>query len=160
MTQSAKLASEHGLRKGMAKAATKVNPALMVADAVLSVADCIHSFIQLAEAREIRDCLARENPLLIKKLAAQRQELVEQVEVARKQLDIERQRREALAGLVKTCQELFSKTMKLFTEARSADLPQLDELDKLEDRLFEDWHALKGALAFYQGQIAEEEADG
>ena len=159
MAQSGKLAAEHGLRKGMAKAAAKANPALLVVDTVLSIADCIHSFIQLAEAREIRDSLARENRLLVEKLKTQRQELVEQVEVARKKLDIHRERREALAGLVKTCQELFSETMKLFTEARSADLPQLEKLEMLEDRLHEDWCQLKRALNVYQGKPTQEEPD-
>ena len=44
---AAPLVAKHGLRKGLGKAAAKVNPVLLVLETAISVTTCIISFIEL-----------------------------------------------------------------------------------------------------------------
>jgi len=150
MAQSGKHAMKLGVRKGVSKAATKVSPPLIVIDAVISVVDCISSFIELAKARTVRDGLRREVGMLTEKLAVQRDKLRDDLDVAKRQLDKRAEQKEIIAELVKECQLLFSESMKAFHILRTADLPNLGELNELEDEVIERWRALKHTLELYQ----------
>ena len=150
MAESGKHAMKLGVRKGVSKAATKASGPLIVLEAIGSVIDCISSFIELARAREIRDGLRQENPLLIEKLATQRDQLRDDLDLAMEQLNKRSEQRETIARLVKECQRLFSESMNAFYEVRTADLPDLDRLAKLEDQITDRWEAVKYTLQLYQ----------
>lgn len=75
MTNTAVMASKYGLRKGMAKAAAKANPALLLLEAAVSVADAVNSYVKLKEARAHRDGLERLIPHEKKRLELERKKL-------------------------------------------------------------------------------------
>lgn len=150
MAESGKQAAKLGVRKGLSKTAAKVSGPLIVLEAIGSVIDCISSFIELSRAREVRKGLQKENPLLIKKLATERDQLRDNLDVAKKKLTTSSKKRETIAKLVKECQSLFSMSMEAFHAVRTADLPDLDRLAEIEDQVIDRWNAFKHTLELYQ----------
>lgn len=153
MANTGKYAAKMGVKKGVSKAASKANPALLIVEAAISVADCVKSFIDLAKAREIRDNLSRENDLLIEELATKREALEENIVTAREKVEEHKKRKEVLADLVRECQEIFSESMTAFSRIRAQNLPELDQLARRERDLIDSWEKMKRALELYQSQI-------
>lgn len=153
MANTGKYAAKMGVKKGVSKAASKVNPTLLVVEAAISVVDCVKSFIDLAKAREIRDNLSRENDLLIEELATKREALEENIATAREKVEEHKKRKEVLADLVKECQDIFSESMTAFSRIRAQNLPELDQLARREQDLISSWESMKRALELYQSQI-------
>jgi len=152
MAHTARYGAQLGLKKGVAKAAAKAVPPLLVAEAAFSVFEAIHSYIKLREARVIRDGLAEELVHLEEELRLKRAILEEDIETARQAVAHRQEVSEAMAGLVRVTQQAFSMAMDGLAELRNADLPDLAELDARREEIEDAWAGFRQALQLYQSQ--------
>lgn len=154
MASSAKLAARHGLKKGMAKAAAKANPALMVLEAAVSVAEAVNSYLKLRQAREHRDGLRRILPHEEERLRLEREKLDAELKLAKTEIDqrkdIQRRLGELTLACASACQVMWTELHAI----RSADLPDLEAFEKKLDDLEASWDQLRRALANYNDTTA------
>ncbi|MCB9610828.1 MAG: hypothetical protein H6722_00010 [Sandaracinus sp.] len=149
MRTAAKLATKHGLKKGLAEAAAKANPALMVLEAAVSVADAVNSYLKLREAREHRDGLRRLLPHEADRLQLERDKLENELELAKAQIDQRARVQGRLGALVLACSSAYSAAWKELQAIRSSDLPDIEAFDRKLEGLDESWEQLRRALANY-----------
>ena len=129
MASSAKLAAKHGLKKGLSKAAAKANPALMVIEAAVSVAEAVNSYLQLRKAREHRDGLQRLIPHEEERLRLERQQLAEQLDLAKEEIAQKKDIQRRLGELVLACGRACRTTWTELHAIRNSDLPDLEAFD-------------------------------
>jgi hypothetical protein len=154
LASSAKLAARHGLKKGVGKAAAKANPALMVLEAAVSVADAVNSYMKLRQVREHRDGLRRILPLEEERLQTERKQLAQELELAKSEIDqrgdIQRRLGELTLACASACQTIWDDLHAI----RSADLPDLGAFDRKIDELEASWNQLQRALTNYNDTTA------
>jgi hypothetical protein len=150
MARTAVAVGRHGVTKGVAKAAAKVSPPMLVIEAAVAVVGAVGSFIDLASARAERDALRTLNAKLVEQLQLQRTELAGAIENAREALDQDRELREALEKVVALCRDAFSAAMRLCTAELARDLPDFSTVERNQERLVEAWGQLQRALRAYQ----------
>ena len=149
MASTTKLAVQHGLKRGISKAAARANPALLVLEAVGSVAEAVNSYLKLRQAREYRDGLRQILPYEEELLQLEREKLREELEMARTAIDQRREIQGRLGTLTLVCASVYSKTWKELHAIRTAELPDIEAFEhKIED-LEDAWHQLRHALANY-----------
>lgn len=149
MASSARLAAKHGLKKGLTKAAAKANPALLAIDAVISVAGAVDSYLKLRVSREHRDGLRKFIPLEEERLKLERQQLGEQLNLAKEEIKQKKDIQKRIGELVLICSQVYRATWNELHAIRSSELPDLEafasQLQSLEDA----WNDLRYALENY-----------
>ncbi len=154
MASSAKLAAKHGLKKGLSKAAAKANPALMVIEAAVSVAEAVNSYLELRKAREHRDGLQRLIPHEEERLHLERQQLAEQLDLAKEEIAQKKDIQRRLGELVLECGRVCRTTWTELYAIRKSDLPDLEAFDKHLRTLEDAWSDLQHALQNYNETTA------
>lgn len=151
MVHTANLAGKYGLKKAATKAAVKVNPAFMVIEAAISVADAVNSYLKLKNARARRDGLRGFIPLESERLRLEREDLLEQISLAQEQIGDKVEIQKRLALLALACGKVVRSSWDELYAIRKADLPDFQQFDdKLAD-LENVWVDFKRALYnFYQ----------
>lgn len=151
MAHTASMAGKYGLKKAATKAAGKVNPAFMVIEAAISVADAVNSYLKLKNARARRDGLQDFIPLESERLRLEREELLEQISLAQEQIGDKVEIQKRLALLALACGKVVRSAWDELYAIRKADLPDFQQFDdKLED-LEDVWVDFKRALYnFYE----------
>lgn len=149
MASSAKLAMRYGLKRGIRKAAAEANPALMVLEAAVSVAEAVNSYLKLREAREHRDGLLRILPHEEERLRLEREKLEAKLELAKVEIrqhqDIQKRLGELTLVCASACQIMWAELHVI----RSADLPDVEAFDRKLDDLEDGWNQFQRALANY-----------
>ena len=148
--QAAVLAYKHGLKRGLGKAAAKANPTMMAYEAAYSVLDAVGSYLELREARVVRDGLRKEMASIDERLRLERLALFESLRMAEEQSAQAQEERQILAQIAVDCNAVVSKTLHALNEASSEDLPDLDAIDEIALQLTRSYHQLQDALALYQ----------
>ena len=149
MASSAKLATKHGLKKGLTKAAVKANPALLVIEAAVSVTEAVNSYLKLRAAWEHREGLRGLIPHKEERLRLERQQLSEQLDLAKEEIEQKKEIQRRLGGLVLACGRACGTTWNELHAIRSSDLPDLDAFDKQLRMLESAWSDLRHALENY-----------
>lgn len=149
MASSAKLAVKHGLKKGLTKAASKVNPALLVIEAAVSVAEAVNSYLKLRRAREHRDGLRSFIPHEEERLRLERQQLYKQLDIAQEEIDQKKEMQRRLGELVLVCGKACKTTWTELHAIRSSDLPDLEAFDRQLEMLESAWSDLRHAIENY-----------
>jgi hypothetical protein len=149
LANTAVLASKHGLKQGMAKAAVKANPALLVLEAAVSVAGAVNSYLVLKEARVHRDGLSELLPHEEKKLEAERELLAKNIELAKRDIAQKEKVQERLGNLVLACSSVYRTVWNELHAIRSSDLPDIEDFDAQLIELENVWSELKHALYNY-----------
>lgn len=149
MASSAELAAHYGLKSGVAKASAKANPALMVLEAVGSVAEAFNSYLKLRQADEHRDGLSRYLPLEEERLRNYRKQLNEELDQAKKEIDQQKDIQRRLGELTLTCAYAYNVMLQELHAIRSADLPDIEAFEMKIDELEASWNQLMRALANY-----------
>ena len=153
MASTTKLAVQHGLKRGISKAAAKAaaraNPALLVLEAVGSVAEAVNSYLKLRQAREYRDGLRQILPYEEERLQIEREKLCEELEIAETAIDQRREIQERLGTLTLVCASAYRKTWEELHAIRTADLPDIEAFEHRLEDLEDAWHQLRHALAHY-----------
>lgn len=149
LANTAVLASKHGLKQGMAKAAAKVNPALLVLEAAVSVAGAVNSYLELKEARVRRDGLAELLPYEEQKLKAERDRLQSNIDMAKRDIAQKVKVQERLGSLVLACSSAYRTAWDEIHAIRSSDLPNIEDFDAQLIELESVWSQLKHALYNY-----------
>lgn len=144
-----KLASSHGFKGGLAKAAAKANPVFMVLGAAEAVLNAASSWLRLKEARVHRDGLRDIIPKEEAALRAGRQQLKEELDLARGALEQEAAMRERIGKInllcARVCHEIFSDML----EIRKAEIPDVDHFEQLGNELDIAWSRMRTALDYY-----------
>jgi hypothetical protein len=142
-----KLASRHGLKMGIAKAAARINPVLMVIEAGVSVLGAIDSWLTLKAARAHRDGLRSTIGKEEAKLELDRRK--EELMLARANLDQELALRQRIGKInllcAQACQEIF-REMRVI---RQSEIPDIDQFERLNDELEAAVTRMRGALDYY-----------
>lgn len=154
MASSAKLAARHGLKKGMAKAASTANPALMVLEAAVSVAEAADSYLKLRQAREHHGGLRRVLPHEEERLRLEREKLDTELNLAKTAIDQRKDIQRRLGELTFVCASACQVAFTELYAIRSADLPDLEAFEKKLDDLETSWNQLRRALANYNDTAA------
>lgn len=149
LANTALMASKFGLKKGMAKAAAKANPALLLLEAAVSVADAVGSYIKLKEARAHLDGLAQLVPHEKKRLELERKKLAEQIALTKAELSDKSRIQERLGKLVLACAAVYRIAWDELHVIRSADIPDVEAFDLQFIELENVWSELQHALQNY-----------
>ncbi|MBC7190768.1 hypothetical protein [Marinobacter sp.] len=143
------MASKYGLKQGIGKAAAKANPALMLLEAAVSVADAVNSYLKLKEAKARRNGLSQLIPHEEKRLDLERKQLAEQIELAKKDLAQTSRLQERLGKLVLACSSAYRTAWDELHALRSSDLPDIEAFDAQLIELEDVWGELQHALQIY-----------
>jgi aspartyl-tRNA synthetase len=154
MAKSGQLAVKHGLKKGLSKAASKANPALLVIEAAASVAEAVNSFYKLSRAKEHRNGLEKLIPLEEDRLSAERDQLSEQLEMAKEEINLQKDVQRRLGELVLMCANACKTSWSELEAIRSSDLPDLEAFDEQFEKIESAWMDLRHALENYNNASA------
>ena len=149
MESSARLAAKHGLKKGLMRASAKANPALLAIEAVVSVADAVSSYLNLRAAREHRDGLRKIIPHEEERLRLERQQLGEQLDLAKEAIEQRKDIQERLGKLTLACAQTLNTIWIELHAIRSSDLPNLEAFDSQLQSLESAWDDLSHVLENY-----------
>jgi len=149
MASSAKLATRHGLKKGLTKAAAKANPPLLVIEAAVSVAEAVNSYLKLRAAREHRYNLRRLIPHEEERLQLEHKQLAEQLDLAKEEIIQKKEIQRRLGELVLVCGRACRTTWTELHAIRLSDLPDLEAFDSQLRSLENAWTDLRRALENY-----------
>jgi hypothetical protein len=155
MANTAKAVSKYGFKKGVSKAASKANPALLVIEAGISVLSAVSSFFDYNAAVKERGGLATVNVTLDERLRLDREVFEKEIENIKGKLKNKKEIHGILIRVVKICQEGFSEAMTIYQEMVNTDIPDLEKIEDYNEKLEEAWQRLSLALEQYQ----EEELD-
>ena len=149
MGASARLAVKHGLKKGLTRAASKADPALLVIEAVVSVTKAVDSFLKLSQAKEHRDGLRKLIPQEEERLRLEREELSERIDLAREEIAQKKDMQRRLGELVLVCGNICRLALAELHAIRSSDLPDIEAFDRQREMLESAWSELRQALGNY-----------
>ncbi len=149
MASSARLAAKHGLKTGLTRAAAKANPALLAIEAAVSVADAVSSYLNLRAAREHRDGLQKFIPYEEKRLRLERQQLGEQLDLAKEAIKQRKDIQKRLGELVLACSCVYRTTLDELEAIRSSELPDLEAFDRQLQSLEGAWTDFRHGLKNY-----------
>ncbi len=149
MTSSAKLALRHGLKKGLAEAAAKVNPALLVLEAAVSISEAVNSYAELCRSRDRLDALHRILPNEEEKLRVEREKLESELALTRKAIEQRKDIQKRLGALTLACASACQLIWTELLAIRSSDLPDLESFERKVDELETGWNQFRRALADY-----------
>ena len=149
MASTTKLAVKHGLKRGIAKAAAKANPPLLVLEAVGSVAEAVNSYLKLRQAREHRDGLRQILPHEEERLRLEREKLCKELEIAKTAIEQRQKIQERLGALTLICASVYRRTWDELHALRTAELPDIEAFDSTLEKLEDEWHQFQHALANY-----------
>ena len=149
LANTAVIASKFGLKRGIAKAAAKSNPTLLLLEAAVSVSDAVNSYIKLKEARAHRDGLSQLIPHEKDRLELEREKLTEQIGLAKKDLVDKSLIQERMGRLVLACSTAYGTAWNELHAIRSADLPDIEAFDVQQINLEDVWSELQHALQNY-----------
>ena len=157
--QAARLAAQHGVRAGVRRAAASTNPALLALEAASAVLDAVGSFIELKEARAVRDGLERETALLRETIATLEERLREERQAVGLHADQTREReaynddiREALNGVVRDSLSLVARALRAVNDIHDDDIPDLVAIDAASRDLARAQRGLLHSLTTLQDQ--------
>lgn len=151
--QAAKLAARHGLKSGVAKAASRANPVLMALGAAEAVLDAANSWLKLKAARVERDGLKALIPKEDATLKAERQILKEEITLAREDLRQEHEVRERIGKITLLCAQICSELTREMLEVRNSELPDIARFDQLSNQKDLAWAKMQDALDYYNRSI-------
>ena len=154
MGNSSRLAVKHGLNKGLTKAVSEINPALLVIEAVVSVAGAVDSYLKLSQAEVHRDGLRRLIPHEEERLISERKQLSEQLELAKEEIALKRDIQGRLGELALVCANTCKLAWAELHAIRSSDLPDLEAFDQQFEKLDSAWSDLRHALENYNESSA------
>ena len=143
---AAELAAQHGLKKGLARAAAKTNPWLLAAEATVQVCLAIQSYSTLKERRAERDMLSRIIPAEAERLAAERERLAGEMDCLVREAEAGEAVRQRLRALVAICADQVAAIWADLLIIRGADLPSTEEFEARVDDLTDAWANLTRAL--------------
>ena len=147
MASSARLAAKHGLKKGLRRAAAKANPTLLAIEAAVSVVDAVSSYLNLRAAREHRDGLQKLIPYEEERLRLERQQLREQLDLAKEAIEQREDIQRRIGELALACSRVCRTTWDELEAIRSSELPDLEAFDSQLQSLENAWtdfcHVLK-----------------
>lgn len=149
LVNTALMARKFGLKAGAAQAAAKANPALLVLEAAVSVADAVGSYLRLKEARAHLDGLARLIPHEKTRLELECKKLAEQIALAKAELSDKSRIQERLGKVVLACAVVYRTAWNELHVIRSADIPDVEAFDKQFIELEDVWSELQHALQNY-----------
>nr|WP_289073654.1 hypothetical protein [uncultured Halomonas sp.] len=149
LANTAVLASKFGLKKGVAKAAAKANPALLLLEAAVSVADAVDSYIKLKDAKAHRDGLSQLIPHEKRRLELERKKLAEQIALTKEELAHKTNIQEQLGRLVLSCSSAYRTAWDELHAIRSSDLPDIEVFDAQFLEIEDAWSGLQYALQNY-----------
>ncbi|MCA0212114.1 MAG: hypothetical protein LCH79_02935 [Proteobacteria bacterium] len=145
--------AKYGWKRGLKKAGAKANPALMVLEAVASVATAIESYVNYRASVADLDGLRKLLPLERERLRLEREELTLQLKVARAELEQNKDMQKRLEALVIICVNATRQAWADLDAMRQQDLPKLEEFDSHADRLDASWQKFQRALGIYKESI-------
>ena len=148
-SNTARYATKFGLKKGAQKAATKVNPTLLVIEAGISVANAVQSFYQLKEAKAVRDGLEDYIPKVKKRLEVERKALIEQAKILKAELDLKKEKQAEITKFVLLTVQFYSDAVSEVEKIRGLDIIDEKELDRAEKDLEKQWRIFQKALRVY-----------
>jgi len=146
---AAKLASRHGFKAGVAKAAASVNPVLLVLGAAESVLDAANSWLKLKAKRAQRDGLRDLIPREEATLAVERKKLQEEITLAREDLSQEHAVRERIGKINLLCAQVCRELMREMLDVRKSDIPCIARFDQLSNEMEAAWSRMREALDYY-----------
>lgn len=149
MVSTTTLAMKHGLKRGIAKAAAKASPPLLVIEAATSVAGAVNSYLKLRQAREHRDGLRRILPYEEERLRLEREKLCKELEEAKTAIDQRREIQKRLGALTLACASAYRMTWDELQKIRTAELPDIEAFDSTLEKLEDEWRQFQHALANY-----------
>ena len=149
MASTTTLAVKHGLKRGMAKAAAKASPPLLVLEAVGSVAGAVNSYLKLRQAREYRDGLRQILPYEEERLRLEREKLCEELEEAKTKIDQRQEIQKRLGALTLACASVYRTAWDELHALRTAELPDIEAFDSTLEKLEDEWRQFQHALANY-----------
>lgn len=151
MAHTARHASKHGLKNAAGKAAAKANPALLIIEAAVSVADAVNSFYKLKNAKARRDGLKDYIPLESLRLKVERHKLVQQIRLAQEEIQQKVDIQQRVGELALVCGRVVKAAWDELHGIRSADIPDLQEFDVRLEQLEDAWSDFQRALYnFYE----------
>ncbi len=142
-----------GVRKGIASATAKANPALLVLEAAEAVLNAVESFYRYRTATVHRDGLSQLLPQEEQRLNAEREKLRLQVASAKAEMEQLQKIQHLLGQLVAACAEAVRGAWKGIDLMRQEDLPDFDGIDERAEHLDEAWGQLQSALTQYQRNV-------
>ena len=154
LANSAKLATRHGFTKGLGKAASKANPALLVIEAAVSVADAVNSYLKLREAKAHRTGLRELIPHEEDRLRLERHKLIEQLGLAKEEIAQKKDLQRRLGELALACGKAWRTVWTELHAIRTSDLPDLEAFDRQQQVLEDTWADLRHALGNYNETTA------
>lgn len=149
MASAARLATQHGLKAGVTKAAGKVNPTLMVIEAAVSVLEAINSYLKLRKARAHRDGLRQVLNHEEERLRLERDKLSDQLDLAKSEIDQRQRIQRRLGELVFACAQACRSIWSELYAIRSADIPDIEAFETEVAKLEDAWGQLQRALSYY-----------
>lgn len=152
--RTARLAAKHGFKGGLTRAASKANPALLVIEAVVSVAEAVDSYLVLARAREHENGLRRLIPHEEERLRLERKQLSEELTLAREEVAQKQDMQRRLGALVLLCGRALTLAWAEIHAIRSSDLPDLEAFAEELEMLDSAWSNVRRALANYNNSSA------
>lgn len=158
---AARLAVKHGLRRGVRKAATGANPALLALEAADAVLGALGSYADLKRSEATRDGLRREATAIRQqtsalcdeldtihdRLQAERETLKERLDQAEERADHDDEVRRAVGRVIAACQTAVAEALHAINDAYDEDLPDLDAIDSLQRELQSAQRQFRSALA-------------
>lgn len=146
---TASYATKFGLKKGAQKAATKVNPTLLVIEAGISVANAVQSFYQVKEAKAVRDGLEDYIPKVKKRLEVERKALIEQAKILKAELELKKEQQAEITKFVLLTMQFYSDAASEIKKVKDSDIIDAKELDQKEKELAKQWRSFQKALRIY-----------
>ena len=147
--QATKLAAQHGLKAGLAKAAARANPILLVLGTADSILDAVHSWMNLKEARTHLDGMTRTLPKEEAALAIDLRKLKEEVTLARDGLRQQQALRERIGRINLLCAQICQEILHDLLVIRNADIPDVTRFEQLSEELEIAWTKMREALDYY-----------
>lgn len=136
-------ATKLGIPGGMAKAATKVNPALLVVEAAISVLDAAQSFFALETAKTIRDGLRAALPLERERLEAERKKLENEVAARGLELEVVERQNELVMKVLGVTLDVFGQIAALYHELSKDPKADYASMKRCYDDLETSWQLVR-----------------
>lgn len=146
---TAKHATKLGLKGGAKKAASKANPALMVIEAGISVANAVQSFYALKEAKTVRKGLKEHIPKVKKRLEVERKALVEQAQMLKDDLKLKKDKQAEITKFISLTAKFYTDAVGEVEKIRASDIIDEQELDRKENELDKQWRSFQRAFRTY-----------
>ena len=148
--QATVLASKHGLRKGLTKAAAKANPVLIVLDAAISVAKLYYFIYQDAKMLKQKETLRKELKQLLKQLQAERDKLQTDIDAQLDNIKLRQEQKEIIRSSIDIIRQEIPKAMQHLGQLKQEHPEDLTSIETHEKELYRNIQRFSEAFAIYQ----------